>query len=320
MRFLRLFVYLALVFTAPVARAAEELFPGVRRILFLGDSITYAGHYVDYFEAFMLTHFPARKFEIINAGLPSETLSGLSEGGHAGGKFPRPDLHERLDRVLAKTKPDLVFACYGMNDGIYQPFAEERFAKFRAGILRLREKVAAAGAQIIHLTPATFDPLPIKDKTAPAGAKGFDKPFELYNETLDRYAAWLLEQRPKSWRVIDVHGAMNQELAQRRAANPQFTFARDGVHPDTAGHWIFTREILRALDQPDDNFTADARYTDLLMLVRQRGRILTDAWLTDTGHQRPGMNKGLPLAEAQAKAAELDGKIREAAGAVMADQ
>jgi hypothetical protein len=37
---------------------------------------------------------------------------------------------------------------------------------------------------------------------------------------------------------------------------------------------------------------------------------MKDAWLTVTGHKRPGMNKGLPLAEAQSKAAELEKEIR----------
>lgn len=116
--------------TCTIASAAEFL-PGVQRIVFLGDSITYAGHYVDQFEAFLATRYPGRQFEVLDLGLPSETVSGLSEPGHAGGKFPRPDLHERLDRVLTKTKPDLVISCYGMNDGIYQPLSEERFAKYR---------------------------------------------------------------------------------------------------------------------------------------------------------------------------------------------
>ncbi|MEI2725571.1 MAG: hypothetical protein V9H26_19255 [Verrucomicrobiota bacterium] len=49
------------------------------------------------------------------------------------GQFPRPDLHERLGRVLEKTKPDQVVACYGMNDGIYLPFSEERFAEVSSG-------------------------------------------------------------------------------------------------------------------------------------------------------------------------------------------
>ena len=77
--------------------------------------------------------------------------SGLSEPGHAGGQFPRPDLHERLDRVLSKLKPDVIVACYGMNDGIYYPFGEERFAAFQSGMRRLREKASAAGAKVIHV-------------------------------------------------------------------------------------------------------------------------------------------------------------------------
>src|SRR5882757_7566798 len=118
-------------------RAADDFLPGVKRILVLGDSITYSVQYVDDLELYLFCRYPGRKFEVINVGLPSETVSGLTEDGHAGGKFPRPDLHERLDRVLAKTKPDLVLACYGMHDGIYLPLDEERYAKFRDGILKL---------------------------------------------------------------------------------------------------------------------------------------------------------------------------------------
>jgi hypothetical protein len=44
--------------------------------------------------------------------------------------------------------------------------------------------------------------------------------------------------------------------------------------------------------------------------VRKRGRLLSDAWLTETGHLRPGMATGLPIAEAQAKADALESEIR----------
>ena len=37
--------------------------------------------------------------------------------------------------------------------------------------------------------------------------------------------------------------------------------------------------------------------------------MLKDAWLTATGHKRPGMKQGLSLAEAQARAAELGKQI-----------
>ena len=119
--------------------------PGAKRILFLGDSITYAGQYIEFIEAALIEKHPERIYEIINCGLPSETASGLSEPGHAGGQFPRPDVHERVDRVLAKVKPDLVVICYGMNDGVYMPLAEDRFAAFRNGMSKLHDKAVAAG-------------------------------------------------------------------------------------------------------------------------------------------------------------------------------
>jgi hypothetical protein len=81
--------------------------PDARRILFLGDSITYAGGYVEYLDAFVTTRFPDQEHEFINLGLPSEGVTGLSEPDHP---FPRPNVHERLDRALAKIRPDFVVA------------------------------------------------------------------------------------------------------------------------------------------------------------------------------------------------------------------
>ena len=142
---------------------------GVRRIVFLGDSITYSGQYVEYIEAYLRTKQPALRCEFLNLGLPSETVSGLSEPGHAGGAFPRPDLHERLERVLDRTKPDLIIACYGMNDGIYHPFTQASFEKYQDGMRRLRERAAVVGAKVLHVTPPVFDPTPIRSKTSPHG-------------------------------------------------------------------------------------------------------------------------------------------------------
>ena len=312
---------LGLCLVAPSRAAEADFLPGVKRIVFLGDSITYSGQYVDDFETFLFLRFPDRKFEVINVGLPSETVSGLSEDGHAGGKFPRPDLHERLDRVLAKTKPDLIFACYGMNDGIYLPPDEARFAKFREGMEWLREKAKAAGAQVIHLTPPTFHPLSARPKAAADGTP----PASLlggYNLVLDRYAAWLLEQRAKGWRVIDLHGPMNAFIETQRKTNPDFVFANDGVHANEAGHALMAEQLIAGLAPAeldawrkiqDAEYFRTTRAKGFTDAIRQRGRILADAWLNDTKHLRPGMAKGLPLDEAQAKAVELEKRIRDEA-------
>jgi lysophospholipase L1-like esterase len=298
----------------------------VQRVLFLGDSITYDGHYVAEFEQFLITRFPDRLIEVINCGVPSETVSGLSEEGHADGKFPRPDLHERLGRVLEQVKPDLVFACYGMNDGIYLPLDQARFGRFQDGMRRLHVRVEQSGATIIHLTPPPFHAEPIAARLAPAGEADARRPFVDYDEVLRGYSEWLLDQRAEGWRVIDVHTPLRTALAAGRAQDPAFTFAKDGIHPDAAGHREIALTILHAL-APDAAathevlITSDRAQTEqwqsLTTAVQKRGRILRDAWLTATGHTRPGLAAGLPLDEAQARAAELEQEIRAAAAESM---
>jgi lysophospholipase L1-like esterase/pimeloyl-ACP methyl ester carboxylesterase len=298
----RWFPAIALI-VAVIAHAAP-LPPDVRRVVFLGDSITYGGQYVEFVETWLVTRQPERQLEVLNVGLPSETVSGLSEEGHAGGKFPRPDLHERLERVLAQTKPDYVIACYGMNCGIYLPLDPERFKKFQDGMKWLHGRVTATGAKILHATPPTYDP-----RKGP------------YNEVLDRYSEWLLEQRKAGWDVVDLHEPMNRYLAEQRKKNPDFFLAKDAVHPNTTGHWLMAKQILLHLgakdlalaDDPGAMTAAHPNGAKLLALVQQRQRMMKDAWLTATGHQRPAMRTGLPLAVAQAKAAEIEKQIREMA-------
>lgn len=289
---------------------------GVRRVVFLGDSITYAGQYVEYLEAYLRMVQPSLRCEFLNLGLPSETVSGLSEPGHAGGAFPRPDVHERLGRVLKQTKPDLIVACYGMNDGIYYPFSPERFQKYQDGITRLRKRASAAGARVLHLTPPVFDPEPIPSRTLPAGLAEYRQPYQGYDEVLARYADWLLAQRADGWDIVDVHGPMKRFLIESRRRDSHYRLANDGIHANATGHWLITREILRhwgvrdpAVTEAVDGDKILARFPHgpaVLKLVQQKQRLLKDAWLTSTGHKRPGMSRGLALEEARRQAQRLD--------------
>ncbi|WP_255157903.1 SGNH/GDSL hydrolase family protein [Siphonobacter sp. BAB-5385] len=272
----------------------------VHRIVFLGNSITYDGRYVTDVAAYLRVKYPRQNYEIINVGLPSETVSGLSEPNHADGKFPRPDLHERLSRVLQQTKPDLVIACYGMNDGIYLPWDESRFAAFRTGVQWLHDQVVKAGTPIIHVTPPVYD-------ESRGQAQG-------YAAVLDRYAEWLLAQREaQQWRVLDLHFPMKTYLETQRQQNATFYLAEDGIHPQEQGHWLMAQQLLVGLGEDQVATATDARASvafhpkgaQLLELEAEKQSLMKDAWLTATGHQRPGMKKGLPLAEAQQKAAAL---------------
>ena len=306
-----------LIAAAPEVRAAP---PGEQRIVFLGDSLTQAGGYVEVVEAALIVHEPGVKRDVIRLGLASETVSGLSEPGHAGGAFPRPTLHERLDRVLEKAKPRLVLACYGMNDGIYHPLSEARTRAFRDGIEMLRTKASAAGARVIHLTPPVFDPVPIKDHVLPAGREVYTQPYEGYNAVLDAYSEWLVSRRSDGWEVIDIHGPMNLALAERRRDNPKFTFAGDGVHAGPEGHVVMARAILDAwgLKVADDGTPIHPNGAAILEAVRRKQAVLAPAWLSHVGHLRPGIAPGLPLAEAEARASEIDAEARRLAAAAPA--
>jgi lysophospholipase L1-like esterase/pimeloyl-ACP methyl ester carboxylesterase len=395
------------------AAGAQAIVPplrSIRRIVFLGDSITYDGRYIQYVEAYLLTRYPDRQFELINLGLPSETASGLSEPGHADGQFARPCVHDRLTQALAKSQPDLVVICYGMNDGIYMPFDENRFARYQKGMRRVVQQVQAAGAQVLVLTPPVFDPTPLDETSDEGGAV----PYRGYDDVLQRFSQWLLEQRQNGWAVADVHDAMVRHIAARRADDARFILAADGVHANAFGHWLMSRQVLAAWGVPAEvggaqvdvsmlraargNVTGvradngvvsfawqacrptpvdpqwDARSVELegiahrfnrmqlavtglpaeryhlfegdtlvatlageklaagvdvldlkrlslhrhaaqlLEMVGQRQRLLRDAWLTDVGHDRPGLPQGEPLDKAIGQADEMAGVIRRLAG------
>jgi lysophospholipase L1-like esterase len=388
---------------------AKPKLPESVPIVFLGDSITHGGLYIDYLESYLVTRFPEKHYELLNLGLPSETVSGLSEPGHAGGAFPRPDLHERLDRILQKVKPRLVVACYGMNDGIYYPFGQARFEAYQRGIQKLVQKVRDAHSEILLLTPPVFDPLPLKGRTLPVGLKEYRQPFQGYDDVLGIYSEWLLSQRSRGWAVIDVHGPMKRHLLEMRSKNPEYILAGDGVHANAVGHLLMAKQLFAGLGLPKivDEVAIDLRTkkakkghashiergpnllsfdwitrrpmpvdsqwnavamemeqfpashnlwviqvrnlgpgewhlnesennlwtgaasalskglnlgenpsmsvrkedANLLKMIRRKQKLLTDSWLAEIGHKRPGMSKGVSIAEATRGAAELDKEI-----------
>ena len=287
---------------------AEDTFPlKAHRILFLGDSITAAGEFVNMIELQLRLQSVDPMPELVNAGLPSEGCTGLSEPDHP---FPRPDVHERLDRALAAVKPDVVVACYGMNDGIYYPYSEERFQKYQDGINRLIEKVHAAGAKLILMTPPPFDPLQLKTegKLRPEGSDKFAwfAVYENYDQVIQKYAMWILEQKDRVEMVIDLHTPIKAFWEQQRKKDPAFTVAPDGVHCNRTGHQTIAEVILKAWGVESWMPISE----EMTQLVNQKGAVLHNSWLSHIGHKRPGMAAGLPLEEAKANAAEIDRQLQ----------
>ena len=277
------------------ARAASP------RVAILGDSITYDGRWATLVESALRGAPEFADAEIVNFGLGSETVSGLSEPGHAGGKFPRPCLHERLDRILDAYKPTLVLACYGMNDGIYLPPEALRFRAYRDGIEKLKTTVEKHGAQIIFITP------PLHDADHPS-----DDP-NRYDLVLEFYRYYLASRPAIGWQVIDIRPDLKKAVAAEKARNPQFLYAKDHVHPGDEGHRFIAESITRQL-WPILKLPGSPRFAqgEALAVLLRRNELLKLAWLTQTRHTRPGIPAGLPLDEAEAQAKKLMGEYHAA--------
>ncbi|WP_168567023.1 SGNH/GDSL hydrolase family protein [Crateriforma spongiae] len=261
------------------------------RIVFLGDSITFDGRYVAAIQQWLRNQRPDAPPVVINMGLPSETVSGLSEDGHAGGRFPRPDLHSRLDDVLRVSRPDLIIACYGINCGIYQPLSDERFAAFRSGIQRLHDAAVQRDIAIIHVTPPSFDATRFRQQIDGD-----------YPAVMRAYADWLLSMRSSGYAVIDLHGPMTDALHnQTSAALSAEPLQPDGVHPSDRGHAVMATIIINELGQSrSSKDAANASEFEPVAAPEyvKAMRILRDAFVTAAGHQRPGIPQGLPIDEA----------------------
>jgi lysophospholipase L1-like esterase len=281
-----------LIVAGPASASDADALAG-RRVVFLGDSITQAGGYVGFTTYYLERLHPDRDFDVLGLGLASETLSGLSEEGHAGGKFPRPCLFERLGRLLEKAKPEVVFACYGMNDGIYQPLDRDRFAAFQTGVKKLIEQCKAAGVKQIYLiTP------PIYDFTPQAAEFNYDA-------VLAEYAKWEAGLKTPGVTVIDLHPAMRK--AREGRAKP---FSPDMVHPGDDGHLLMARTVLAALgERPPDETLATIKADPVYKLVEQKRALRSAAWMRHVGYTREKTVKPEPLGTAEADAARVQEKI-----------
>ncbi|QDU73678.1 GDSL-like Lipase/Acylhydrolase [Bremerella volcania] len=266
-----------------------------KRVVFLGDSITQAGGYISFIDYYLEKLYPEQNFDVYGLGLASETLSGLSEDNHAGGAFPRPCLFERLGRLLERAKPEVVFACYGINDGIYQPLDPDRFSAFQNGVKKLIEQCQAAGVeQIFLVTPPIYDTI--------------TRPGEFnYDSVMTRYAAWEMSLDEPAVHVIDLHSAMRKARDARTEV-----FSKDRVHPGGEGHLFMAQAILAGLNVPVPKeslatIQADPLYQQIDKLRKYRSA----NWMKHIGYSREKTVPSQPLGDTEEVAAKMKATINQ---------
>jgi len=231
--------------------------PAPQQMFFLGDSITKAGGYVRIIKDELTKQNPTNPPQIHNFGHMSETVSGLSEAYHPG---RRPCVLNWVDAVFAE-KPNWVVICYGINDGIYQPFNDKRFAAYQTGIETLIKKSQAVGAHLIILTPPPFaaagPPFPpgtdaaaqeaiLAKANAEADAEaekdpkkfGYRSAYPYYDQVLARYCKWLLTLDSRDGvSVVDIRSPMLARSKETHGADP--------IHPNAVGHSIMAATFLK---------------------------------------------------------------------------
>ena len=275
------------VFAAGEAPPAPlDLVRSAERIVVLGDTVTHAGGWVANFAAWMEAR--GMTGDVINVALPGETCFLPPDGPRAEASSPKhashPDVFSRLDRVLRLTRPDLVIACYGIDDGPDGTPADSLLADFAKGMEHLHDAVEKSGAAVIHLTPppAVGKPPTIDDDLSAACAE------------------WLLAKRADGWSVVDVRGAVKEPILMT-----------DATAPEAPTAWRFCRAVLAGLGDEAAAANDSPTWLDgFLPDVTLRMRLLRDAYVSAAGHASTGLRQGLSIGEAEAKARELTGWIR----------
>lgn len=222
----------------------EEVFK--RDVLVLGDSITADGRYINYVNEYFEKYHKKEQIRFWNEGCSSENISGLTETIHPG---PRPCIFDRIEQILENTTARSVLLCYGMNDGIYHPFCEDKFVLYKTGIRKLVSILDARGMKVTLMTPPPFDPLSfvgeLRDKNA--DDFGYLTPYQEYDDVLQVYADWILEEYgQRGYTVIDLHEKLKQQRKEKRMEDMNYK-SGDGIHPNEDGHREIARAILDAM-------------------------------------------------------------------------
>lgn len=209
-----------------------------RKVLFVGDSITQAGGYIRHLNKLFNDQGRTGEFELINGGLSSETITGLTEKIHPG---PRPYLFDRLDQLLDEHRPDVAYFCYGINCGIYNPPAEETFKRYREGIAQIITKCQSRkiAIRLVAPTPLVLSARQKEDLLqSPQESYSYKSPYPRYNEEVILPFIDILKSfETKKISFIDIYHPLLEVADQ--------AYGKDPIHPNDFGHEVIASVLMR---------------------------------------------------------------------------
>src|SRR5262249_33577481 len=175
-----LFFVVFLVAPAPLHAAPAPLhaadapffFQKGARVVFLGDSITEQYQYSNDIELYLTTRFPEWNILFLNAGIGGDTANGGAS---------------RFQKHVLDEMPTAVTIDFGMNDGGYGDFKQDRNDLYVKKTTEMPEAARKAGVRIALISPNCVDP---------RAQKKMD--FVLYRETQKQFYAPLKDLAEKA--------------------------------------------------------------------------------------------------------------------------
>src|SRR5271165_742694 len=127
-----------LVAAAPPSSAQDFFFKDGDRVVMIGDSITEQHLYSNYVEMWTVTRFPAWRLTFRNTGIGGDT----SGGGNG-----------RFQRDVVSYHPTALTVDFGMNDGGYRDFDNQRFQNYVKGLQGMANQAKTANLRVAWITP-----------------------------------------------------------------------------------------------------------------------------------------------------------------------
>lgn len=212
-------------------------------LVFLGDSITHQCLYTQHVENFFYTRHPERRIRFHNAGVSGDRAA---------------DALARFDADVAAYRPKYVTVLFGMNDGQYEDFKGETFARYAADMAKLLDRIQALGAVAIVLSPTLFDYPVVEARKDDATYRFRERSFAPnYNAVMAYYGAWGRDQAERRrLPFVNLWGPLNDFTTEGRVADPAFTLVPDAIHPGPGGQFIMASALLEALRPERRNVSA----------------------------------------------------------------
>jgi lysophospholipase L1-like esterase len=220
--------------SAAPARAADKadkfFFKDGDVVVMIGDSITEQRLYSSYVEMWTVTRFPAWKLTFRNVGIGGDT----STGGN-----------RRFQRDVVRFKPTAMTVDFGMNDGGYGAFKEDRFNAYFKGLQGMADQAKEAKIRTAWITPQPLD-------NADPGKEALKTP--PYNATLEKFSEDGVKEIAKKndGLFVDQFHPYLKVLDKARAEQDPYKriTAGDAVHPGPAGQSLMAASILKGLSLP----------------------------------------------------------------------